>query len=59
VSYCCEKLVAEARDSPGTQRNMNDNRWKPLPSNDSRDVTVDTSVCAIVLLSRAVYQTAQ
>jgi hypothetical protein len=27
-----EKLVAEARDSSGTQRKGNVRRWKPLPS---------------------------
>jgi hypothetical protein len=48
VSRCCEKLVAEAGDSSGTQRKGNVRRWKPLPSNGSEDVTVDTSVCVTV-----------
>jgi hypothetical protein len=48
VSRCCEKLVAEARDSLRTQRKGNINYWKPLPSNSSEDVTVDTSVRACV-----------
>jgi hypothetical protein len=33
VSCCCEKLVAEARDSSGTKWNGNTRRLKPLPSN--------------------------
>jgi hypothetical protein len=33
VSCCCEKLVAEATDSLGTQRKGNIHRWKPLLSN--------------------------
>jgi hypothetical protein len=39
VSRCCEKLVAEARGSwePRGIRSL-----KPLPSNSSEDVTVDT-----------------
>jgi hypothetical protein len=45
VSCCCEKLVAEAGDRLGTQRKGNVRRWKPLPSNGSEDVTVDTSLC--------------
>jgi hypothetical protein len=45
VSCCCEKLVAEAGDSSGTQRKGNFRLWKLLPSNDSEDVTVETSVC--------------
>jgi hypothetical protein len=48
VSCCCEKLVAEAGDSVGTQRKGNVRHWKPLPSNGSEDVTVDTSVCVCV-----------
>jgi hypothetical protein len=44
----CEKLVAEAVDRSGTQRRGNVRRWKPLPSNWSEGVTVDTSVCATV-----------
>jgi hypothetical protein len=45
VSCCCEKMVAEAGDSSGTQRKGNVRRLKPLPNNDSEDVTVDTRVC--------------
>jgi hypothetical protein len=48
VSCCCEKLVAEARDSLGTQRNKNVCHWKLLPSNGSENVTVDTKVCVAV-----------
>jgi hypothetical protein len=48
VSYCCEKLVAEAGDSSGTQRMGNVLPWKPLLSTSSEDVPVDTSVCMIV-----------
>jgi hypothetical protein len=33
VSCCCEKLVAEAEDSSGTQRTGDVRRWKLLPSN--------------------------
>jgi hypothetical protein len=45
VSCCCQKLVAVARDSSGTQRKRNIRRWKLLPSNGSEDVTVGTGVC--------------
>jgi hypothetical protein len=41
----CEKLVAQAGDSSGTQRKEHVRRWKPLTSNGSEGVTVDTSVC--------------
>jgi hypothetical protein len=41
VSCYCEKLIAEAGDSSGTQRKGNVRRWKPLPSNGSEDVTVE------------------
>jgi hypothetical protein len=44
VSCCCEKLVAEVRDSSGTERIGNERRCKPLPSNAIEDVTVDISV---------------
>jgi hypothetical protein len=33
VSCCCEKVVAEAGDNPGTQRQGNVHQWKPLPIN--------------------------
>jgi hypothetical protein len=33
VRCCCEKLVAEARNSSGTQRKRNVRLWKPLLSN--------------------------
>jgi hypothetical protein len=39
VSCCCEKLLTEAGDSLGTQRNRNVRSWKPLPSNGSEYVT--------------------
>jgi hypothetical protein len=45
VSRCCEKLVAEAGDSSGTQRKGNVPSWKPLRSNGIEDVTANTSVC--------------
>jgi hypothetical protein len=45
---CCEKLLSEAGDSSGTQRKGNVRSWKPIPSNGSADVTVDTSVCVCV-----------
>jgi hypothetical protein len=45
VSCCCEKLVLEAGDSSGTLREENVCCWKLLPSNGSKDVTADTSVC--------------
>jgi hypothetical protein len=44
VSCCCEKLVVEAGDSSRIRRKGNVRRWKPLPSNGSEDVTVNTSV---------------
>jgi hypothetical protein len=37
VSCCCEKLVAEAGDSSGTQRKGNVRCWKPLPSNGASE----------------------
>jgi hypothetical protein len=48
VSCCRYKLVAEARDSSGTQQKGTVCHWKPLPSNGSEDVTVDTGVCVLV-----------
>jgi hypothetical protein len=50
MSCCCEKLVAEARDSLGTQKKGNIYHWKLLPNNSSEDMIVDTcvSVCVIV-----------
>jgi hypothetical protein len=44
VRCCYEKLVAEVGDSSRTQRKGNVRCWKLLPSNDSEDVNVDTSV---------------
>jgi hypothetical protein len=38
------EAVAKARDSFGTHKKGNFYRWKPLPSNGSKDVTVDTSL---------------
>jgi hypothetical protein len=61
VSCCCEQLVAEVRDSSGTQRKGNVRSWKPLSSNGSEDVTVDTGVCKTVnceVLPRAVSKSA-
>jgi hypothetical protein len=43
-----EKLVAEAEDSWGANRERNVRRWNPLRSNDSEDVTMDC-VCNIIL----------
>jgi hypothetical protein len=34
VNCYCEKLVAEAGDSSGTQKKGNVRHWKPLPDND-------------------------
>jgi hypothetical protein len=48
VVCCCEKVVAEAEDSSGIRRKENVCRWKPLLSNGSEDMTVDTSVCVCV-----------
>jgi hypothetical protein len=48
VNYCCEKVIAGAGDSLGTQRKGNIRCWKQLPSNGSKDVTVYTSVCVCV-----------
>jgi hypothetical protein len=48
VIGCCENLVAVAGNSQGTQRKGNVLRWKPLQSNDSEEMTVDTKVCVIV-----------
>jgi hypothetical protein len=50
MSCCCEKLVAEAGDHSGNQRKGNVRRWKPLPSNGSEGVTVDTSVRVMLLV---------
>jgi hypothetical protein len=41
----CEKLVAEAENRTGTKRKGNVRRWKPIPSNCTEDVTVNTSMC--------------
>jgi hypothetical protein len=48
VSCCCEKLLSEVWDSLGTQRKGNVRHSKPLPSNGSEYMTVDTSVVVIV-----------
>jgi hypothetical protein len=56
VSCCCEKLVAEARNSLGTQGKGNVHRWKPLPSIGSEGVTVNTSACIIVNCKNVVIQ---
>jgi hypothetical protein len=44
----CELLV-EAWDSLETQRKGNIRRCKPLPSNVSENVTVDTNVCGTLI----------
>jgi hypothetical protein len=49
VSCCCFKLVAEDGDNSGTQSKGNVCRWKPVVSNGSEDVTVDTIVCVMVI----------
>jgi hypothetical protein len=41
-------MVAEAWESSGTQRKRNVKNLKPLTSNGSEDVTVDTGVCIIM-----------
>jgi hypothetical protein len=48
VSSCCEKLIAEARNNSGTQTKANVCCWKPLPSNNKKDVTVDMYACVNV-----------
>jgi hypothetical protein len=48
VGCCCEKLIAEAGASSGNQRKGKVCSWKLLPSNGSKDVTVDTCVCVCV-----------
>jgi hypothetical protein len=48
VSCCCERLVAEAGDSLGSQRKGNGCCWKLLPSKGIEDVTVGTGVCVCV-----------
>jgi hypothetical protein len=55
MSGCCEKLVAEAGDSSGTQRKENVRRWEPLLSSGIEDVTVDISVCVCVYVCVTVY----
>jgi hypothetical protein len=58
----CELLRLEAGSGGqgqfGNPEKGNVRRWKPLPSNGSEDVTVDTSVCVIVNVkcSHALYQ---
>jgi hypothetical protein len=49
VSCCCEKLVGEAGESSGTQRKGNFLLWKPLSSNDSEDVAMDTNVFVVAV----------
>jgi hypothetical protein len=51
VSDSCENLVAEAVDSSGTPKKRNRLRKKPLQSNGSEDVTVDTCGCLCVILT--------
>jgi hypothetical protein len=45
----CEKLVAEAGDSLGTQRKGNIHSWMPLPSSTVNTVTENRSLCVIVI----------
>jgi hypothetical protein len=45
VTCCYENLMTDAGNSSVAQRKGNVRRWKPLPSNGSIDVTVNTSVC--------------
>jgi hypothetical protein len=67
VPRCYKKnqlAVAEAGDSSGTKKTENIRRWKPLQSNGSEDVTMDTSVCARMWqctekCSHALYQRVQ
>jgi hypothetical protein len=42
VSCCCYMLVSEAGGSAGTQKKGNIRCWKPLPTNGSKEMTVDT-----------------
>jgi hypothetical protein len=44
VGCCCEKLVLEVGDSSETQKKGSVRCWKPLSTNGSEDVTVDTRV---------------
>jgi hypothetical protein len=48
VDCCCEKLVSEVGDNRGTQRKGNICSLKLLPSDGSKDVTLDISVCVCV-----------
>jgi hypothetical protein len=43
----CEKLIDEAGENLGTQKKGNTSQWKPLLSNGSRDVSVDTTGCVM------------
>jgi hypothetical protein len=45
VSCCCEKLVAEAGDSSGTQKKGMSAVESRYRATASEDVTVDTSMC--------------
>jgi hypothetical protein len=51
ISREMQKLIAEAGNSSLTEKKGNVRRWKPLPSNDSENVTVDTSLCVIVIFT--------
>jgi hypothetical protein len=45
VTCRCYELVVEAGESSRTLRQGNVRRWEQSPSNGSKDVTVDTSMC--------------
>jgi hypothetical protein len=48
VKCCCWKLVTEAWENFGNLDEREHPPLKPLPSNGSEDVTVDTRVCVTV-----------
>jgi primosomal protein N'' len=49
VSFCCEKLIAEAGDISRTQGKGNVRRWKPLPKRLMKTQQAEkTEVCALV-----------
>jgi hypothetical protein len=51
VSCCCEKLVAEARDSSGTRRkgtSADGNRYRATAN---EDVTMDIRACVCVAVN--------
>jgi hypothetical protein len=48
VSCCCEKLVAYAGETSGTQRMENVRGWSGYLETASEDLTVGSSVCVRV-----------